>query len=549
MPPASSPPPPSSLSQATVSTPTASTSVSTPKPAGGGVGGGGAGAGGGGGLQLPGGGIGNKGKAKANPSAETSRTFQGIIIRNTTRATSKEPHEPNTNTSMTTGGGNSKSEHEGSTNVQDLMDAVGASGVDINAEEDSLRQHRPVGSHSNPTSTSHPNPSTTHTTTTTSAPSAPAAPSTSTLTELDQRIHSQSFIEPQVLADVVRKIAAEYSLKSLEGQTIPLIALACRTRLMDLISNSISVRDHRLGAHHLREPPFGHALKRRRIDRTLGEGEEEEQHGGVGEDEVLEGEKEPVWDAVVYDEPEKALWVLEKVDREEERRRRRERVLRDEKEQEEKELREAVEASERAREEQERGPEGLSTPGLDRTDQTTTTTNTLGSTTAGMETPKSNPLLKKKKKRELGQAAIAKNLSGDVQKRLTDQIAMRSLGGRSFSWLSGAGAAGGGSTMSTPNRPHTQSAIGTPTLGTTPTAGSSSLNPFPSSLNRLTTIPSLHDANRQKLDAEESWRQGAHVVELKDLLFALDNQRGMGAGKGAGKVASLKARAGVVRKA
>ncbi|SGZ27661.1 BQ5605_C026g10158 [Microbotryum silenes-dioicae] len=525
MPSASSAPPPSQ-SPATVSTPTASASVSTPKPGGGRTGGG---------LQLPGA-LGNKGKTKANPSAETSR--------NTTRDTLKEPHETTTNTNTTTG----KFEHEPSTNVQHLMDAVGASGVDINAEEDSLRQHQPVGSHFNTTSTSQqPNPSTTHTHTHThthtATTAASSAPSTSTLTDLDLRIHSQSFIDPQVLADVVRKIAAEYSLKSLEGQTIPLIALACRTRLMDLISNSIRVRDHRLNANHLRKPPFDNQLKRRRRDQALGE-----EYRVHEEDDMLqEGKKEPVWDAVVYDEPEKALWVLEKVDREEERKRRRERVLRDEKEQEEKELREAVEASERAREEQERDDIGISTHGVDGTDQTTTNTLAL---TGNMETPKSNPLLKKKKKRDLGQAAIAKNLSGDVQKRLTDQIAMRSLGGRSFSWLSGAGgAAAGGSSMLTPNRPHNQSAIGTPTLGTTPSARSSSLNPFPSSLNRLTTIPSLHDANRQKLDAEETWRQGTHVVELKDILFALDNQRGMGLGKGAGKVASLKARAGVVRKA
>ncbi|SCV70558.1 BQ2448_3320 [Microbotryum intermedium] len=440
----------------------------------------------------------------------------------------------------------SKPENEGSTNVQDLMDAVGASGVDINAEEDSLRQHRPVASTS----------STTNTNPTSHTPSA--NPPQASLSELDQRIHAQSFIDPQVLADVVRKIAAEYALKSLEGQTIPLIALACRTRLMDVIAKSVEARDHRLGAHHLRKAPFGKGKRRRNEGEGEGEGEEgENNQEDEQEDDAMNGcsgkKKEPVWDSIVYDEPEKALLILEKVDREEERKRRRERVLRDEKEQEEKELREAVEASERAKREEEgetmveAGIGTGSTPGAHQTTTSTSTTLDSGS----METPKPNLLLKKKKKRELGQSAIAKNLSGDVQKRLTDQIAMRSLGGRSFSWLSGAGGGGGGSAMSTPIRPTGGSTLSTPTLGdgTTPSAGPSTLNPFPSTLHRLTTIPSLHDANRQKIDAEEAWRQGAHVVELKDVLFALDNQRGMGVGKGAGKVASLKARAGVVRKA
>lgn len=57
--------------------------------------------------------------------------------------------------------------------------------------------------------------------------------------------------------------------------------------------------------------------------------------------------------------------------------------------------------------------------------------------------------------------------------------------------------------------------------------------------------PALHEANRKKAE-EEAWNKGKRVVELGDLLWAMERERGMGAGAGSGIEAATKARGGVI---
>ena len=172
------------------------------------------------------------------------------------------------------------------------------------------------------------------------------------------RLRKQDFIDPSVLAEVVKKVgeswassgsrhnracrlnrpplaaAAAFQLKTLEPDTIPFIALATRHRLESLISAAVAARDHRQSSSHFRPPPLvaPTARKRRRrdpLDPELdeAEGDEDEEMEDVSSDQP----KVPAWDTLVYDDPERYLTVLERVDRDEERKKRRERMLRDQK--------------------------------------------------------------------------------------------------------------------------------------------------------------------------------------------------------------------------
>ena len=145
-------------------------------------------------------------------------------------------------------------------------------------------------------------------------------------------------------------------------------------------------------------------------------------------------------------------------------------------------------------------------------------------------------------------------MSEDVRKRLTDQVAMRSIGGKSFSWAT-AGASMSGFASPTPsNLPKPKFAPGSslppPTFGTPihkPSGlGAPSFTPGSGEglLSRVTGVPPLHDAGRRERDKEE-WERGVNVVERGDLVFALERERGMGVGRGSGRDSIARARAGV----
>lgn len=240
----------------------------------------------------------------------------------------------------------------------------------------------------------------------------------------------------------------------------------------------------------------------------------------------------------MLDEQEKVLGVLERVDREEERKKRRERMIREQKEQEERDLAEAVAASAAAEAEREAsggagerlvvGGSGVSTP-------------------KGKEGKEGKEKKEKKKKKEGA-------MSEDVRKRLTDQVAMRSIGGKTFSWLN-AGASSGGFASPTPsNLPKPKFAPGSslppPSFGTPmhkPSGlGAPSFTPGSGEglLGRMAGVPPLHDAGRREREKEE-WERGVNVVERGDLVFALERERGMGVGRGSGRNSIARARAGL----
>lgn len=116
--------------------------------------------------------------------------------------------------------------------------------------------------------------------------------------------------------------AANFGLKFLEPDTLPLIALAVQHRLRGLVENMVAARDHRAGTSHLRPPPL--------YDRP-----------DLVEAEIIA----PMYDEVMYDDVEKVLATYDAVDRAEERRARIERSQREQAEKQEQIEREAAETA------------------------------------------------------------------------------------------------------------------------------------------------------------------------------------------------------------
>ncbi|GAA5851981.1 hypothetical protein JCM9279_007046 [Rhodotorula babjevae] len=512
------------------------------------------------------------------------------------------------------------------TDVDSLMDAVGASGVDLGAEEESLRatndrlQAQAMSA----------------------AGSSGGPPNPHAYTGID-RSRKQDFIDPGLLAECVKKVAAAFQLKTLEPDTIPLIALATRARLMSLVNSSIAARDHRQQASHFRVPPFVAPNPRKRRRRNPMDGEVDEDMDpeddedvdmdlGGGESSV----KVPAWDTLVYDEPERLLAVLKRVETADEIKTKRERRERDQRELEEQQLAEALAASEAARielEEQEKAEarkdaledEGAGASkkkkaagadakakgkGKELVGAAPATPGGKGSAAGGADTPSLGKDGKPKKKKKAkggddgpsgtstpapggggagaGASALKSSLgpgkfgTEDIKKRLADQTAMRSLGGRTFSWLNngpvgsptpgGAGPStpGGllpkakfgaqGSPMPQPNFAPNGAGVGGAGAG----ASTSKLNPANSSdqgaarggqqqdgaatdlmVSKL-NVPQMTDAQRTRT-AHDEWAAGQRVVEARDLLFALDRERGMGTGRGSGRSAAVRGRAGIMR--
>ncbi|WAQ84621.1 hypothetical protein PtA15_5A194 [Puccinia triticina] len=124
---------------------------------------------------------------------------------------------------------------------------------------------------------------------------------------------------------------------------------------------------------------------------------------------------------------------------------------------------------------------------------------------------KTGPVKKKKRKRE-GPGQLARNMSEDARARQSNQTAMRSVGGRSkYSWLSGGVVAAGSKPLSSPlvaNLP-------APKFAPTNTQG-------PTHADRPQLGGILSDIHPAHL---------AETVGLNDTLFALERERGTGAGK------------------
>lgn len=364
--------------------------------------------------------------------------------------------------------------------------------------------------------------------------------------------------------------AAAFQLRTLEPDTIPFIALATRHRLASLINDAVAARDHRRFSSHLRPPPLTSDRKRKRNDALDMDSDEEDDLDefdfDTGEMKRKGKEKVPAWDTLVYSDTEKLLGVLERVDREEERRNRRERMLRDQREEEERALAEAIAESERLEREANGGSGGSGAAGTPASGGPSTP-RPAGVGPGGFDTPvDKDGKPKKKSKKKMSEVTVARNMSEDVKKRLTDQVAMRWSGGKSFSWLNpGAGAGGFGSPSpagSSLPKPKFAPASSLPPPSFAPTTSSGLANgvsasddPFggsqpslmQSNLSRLSGVPPLHDVQREK-QIQEDWERGRCIVEKEDLLFVLDRERGAGVGRGSGRNVLLKGRAGIIKR-
>jgi hypothetical protein len=199
-----------------------------------------------------------------------------------------------------------------------------------------------------------------------------------------------------------------------------------------------------------------------------------------------------MWDQVVYSDTEKVLRAIQRVEREEEMKERRERNLRDTIERE-------------AQAQQEAGADGAT-----------------GSPSGGGD---GEGRKEKKRKKDTG-----KSLSEDQLKKMSDRTARGVLGGKQYSWMT-AGAGGGaplrpasplsGSNgLPKPKFPPQSSALGGAPLGAS------------AALPRLDSTPVFQDAPREK----ESSR-----ITLRDAVFALEKERGFGAGAGTGQTAIYSA--------
>ncbi|GAA97704.1 uncharacterized protein L969DRAFT_97481 [Mixia osmundae IAM 14324] len=300
------------------------------------------------------------------------------------------------------------------------------------------------------------------------------------------RSRRQTWVEMPALTEAVKRIAQKFDLRNLEPDTLPLIALAAQHRLRDLVTEMIVIRRHRVHSSHLRPPP---------LDPSRDDG------------------PSPLWDEVIYSDHDKIFRTLDRLELEEERRARRERIDRDQREL-----------------EQLGKLDDLQRPSEPGSPAASGPTPTLGN--SPLSTP--GPGDGKKRKRDNNPTATSKALPEAVQKLQTNRTAMRSLGGSSkkFSWLSGGSSPAMGS-------PTPASALGSklPKPKFPPAAGLSDLGGPP----KLALANTLHKTTSRLADVPlgseatgSDGRESLQVILMKDALFALEKERGTGAGKGTG---------------
>lgn len=281
-----------------------------------------------------------------------------------------------------------------------------------------------------------------------------------------------------------RCAASEGSMKTLKADTLDIISAAVQQRLRNLLEKVVAARDHRLRVHATRPPPL---------------------------DDL---DAHPAWDIEVSADVDKILAVMSKVDREEEKTARRSRIAKEEAELQEKQQ------AEQAQKEGQDGEDGASS----------------------------------RKKRE--KETSARNLTEDQQKKLTDASTRQMLFGDTgsrYSWLQGP--AGGSSAPSGSMKPlplpslpngagpsllggSPSSAVGTPTA-----SGGAGTPGLPSSALNLPNGGKFGGGQGATADgdaADPSVPLPGKVI-WQDVQYALQQERGHGAGQGSGSQSVLRA--------
>ncbi|KAJ1924242.1 hypothetical protein IWQ60_005345 [Tieghemiomyces parasiticus] len=247
--------------------------------------------------------------------------------------------------------------------------------------------------------------------------------------DFPNRSKTQSFLDPVLLQRTVSAIVAQNRLAGVDPDTLAYIALATQDRLRGLIDQMIQASKHRTRSHVLAPPPTNDQ--------------------GV-----------PLYRIIIHQDVRKQLMALERVDREEERRRKIGALERH------KRLHDAMDggsAKAGGGTGSSTGGGGVGSPAI-----ATAEGNASGSREstpadpegrAGSEppaTPQSNgasskPQRRKRREPGTGPLSVARSVSEDIRKKITNQTALLSAGGITKSWMRMGSAAAAAATTPTPS--------------------------------------------------------------------------------------------------
>ncbi|KAH9814121.1 hypothetical protein DFH28DRAFT_316528 [Melampsora americana] len=236
---------------------------------------------------------------KSNPSNQSSQSQMNSKFNQSNHSNHHQTEltSPPDDRPMASGSGTSANLTNQSTDFHTINDAVGISGVDIAAEEELARQQTSMyGSRAlNRSNSLH-------------SHSLQSYQPLWNSTNRD-RVKITDFLNKQQLTSMVQQIAASYQLKTLEPAILDVLTQAAEQRLHSIIIDSISAKDHRIASSHLRPPP----LYPTPSTAPVLKGKQKEKA------------REAMYDQVIYDEPERILSILARVEGEEERKSRIER--------------------------------------------------------------------------------------------------------------------------------------------------------------------------------------------------------------------------------
>lgn len=274
----------------------------------------------------------------------------------------------------------------------------------------------------------------------------------------------------------MRDIGTQHKVGKVPEDSVNYVALALRTRLQVLIKAMIAAAEHRVESQYDRVP----------------------NHFEDGT---------PMWSVVVRQDTRKQLEVLERIEREEEMKVRRER--------------------------RERADAAAAQAAMTATQ----TAGTPASDGAGGDDPMDGGAsTKKAKKKRDGPGVTAKNMSEDVQKRLSNQVATQAagLGRGKYAWMNAGTLAAtpppkpkaATSTPSTSNATAGSAATGNGTTQGTATGATASTStwakPYVSSTAKASASPAPGEEEKK-------------TVTMRDAMFVLERERGHGAGRGAAR--------------
>lgn len=282
--------------------------------------------------------------------------------------------------------------------------------------------------------------------------------------------------DSRILGTTMREISTRHKVGSIPEDSVNYVALALRARLHGLIKAMIGAAEHRTHSQFSRAPS-------------------------------MYEDGSPMWSIVVRRDTKKQLELLERVEREEEMRLRRER-------------KERVDAAAAAQVAQAAGSPSAEPDAAGTGSGADDKVGTDGAST------------KKPKKKKDGPGVTARNMSEDVQKRLSNAVATQAAGiGRGkYAWMN-AGAA------SASPAPKPKASTPTPSTSKEANGKEESKTPVPSQTTATSawSKPYVSTAAAKVAATQGSEEDGTMVVSLRDAMFVIERERGHGAGRGAAR--------------